>query len=203
MPICSGSSSGLLPPRPPAWLSHLDGQWHLPLDWPDSASLPWIHVSPSRSGPLPPRVLHNPPGSRNGTQGTGIKNSRPARTPDSFLIRSGLFPGLVQGTGIKNSRPARTLRFVPYSFRALSWACPRGKVGVKTLASGTVAFSLIPNPVAFSVGEMSGFLRNGAWEELVIPNAIALAPPVGKWRPLRPLWNNGPRTNFDSILVRM
>ena len=175
MPICSGSSSGLLPPRPPAWLSHLDGQWHLPLDGPDSASLPWIHVSPSRSGPLPPRVLHNPPGSRNGTQWHGNQE----------------FPS------------RKDARFVPYSFRALSWACPRGKVGVKTLASGTVAFPLIPNPGAFSVGEMPGFLRNGAWEELVIPNAIALAPPVGKWRPLRPLWNNGPRTNFDSILVRM
>ena len=48
------------------------------------------------------------------------------------------------------------------------------KVGVKTLASGTIAFSLIPNPGAFPVGEMPGFQRNGAWEELVIPNAIAM-----------------------------
>ena len=61
-----------------------------------------------------------------------------------MLIRSRLVPGLVEGRV------------------------------VKTLASDTIAFSLIPIPGAFSVGEMPGFPRNGAWEELVIPNAIAL-----------------------------
>ena len=62
-----------------------------------------------------------------------------------MLIRSRLVPGLVEG-----------------------------RVRVKTLASDAIAFSLIPNPGAFPVGEMPGFPRNGAWEELVIPNAIAL-----------------------------
>ena len=45
---------------------------------------------------------------------------------------------------------------------------------MKTLGSDIIALSLIPIPGAFSVGEMPGFPRNGAWEELVIPNALAL-----------------------------
>ena len=72
-------------------------QWHLPLDWPGSASLPWIHAWPSRFRPLPPQVLHNLPGSRNGTQWDGNQNFR----------------------------PARTIRFVADSFPAGSWACRR------------------------------------------------------------------------------
>ena len=82
--------------------------------------------------------------------GRESKISVPQGRSDSFPIRSRLVPGLVEG---------------------------RVRVRVKTLASETVAFSLIPISGAFSVGEMPGFQRNGAWEELVIPNAIALSKP--------------------------
>ena len=82
------------------------------------------------------------------------KISVPQGLSDSFPIRSRLVPGLVEG-------------------RVRVRACPR-EVGVKTPASDTVAFSLIPILGAFYVGEMPVFPRNGAWEELVIPNALAL-----------------------------
>ena len=54
---------------------------------------------------------------------------------------------------------------------------------MKTLASDTVAFPLIPIPGAFPVGKMPGFPRNGAWEEPVIPNGIAL-PPLAELDPV-------------------